>query len=67
MTSPREIQHRFAAAIRDSDAAPRFAPRVQAGDLTAPRRLQLYRNNHYTNLTEALVAVYPVVPDLSFH
>jgi hypothetical protein len=61
MMSLREIQSGFAAAIRDPAATACFAPRVRAGDLTAPRRLQLYRNNHYANLTEALAAVYPVL------
>jgi hypothetical protein len=61
MTSLREIQSGFAAAIRDPEAAARFAPRVNAGGLAPTRRLQLYRNNHYENLTEALAAVYPVI------
>jgi len=61
MTSLRDIQRGFAAAIRDPRAAGSFSPLVQAGNLTAPRRLQLYRNNHYATLTEALEAVYPVV------
>lgn len=61
MTSLREIQAGFAAAIRDPHAAVRFAQQVCAGDLAPPRRLQLYHNNHYTTLIEALAAVYPVV------
>ncbi|MCG6861427.1 MAG: DNA-binding domain-containing protein [Chromatiaceae bacterium] len=61
MTSLREMQRGFAAAIRDPAAAARFAPRVNAGGLGPSRRLQLYRNNHYATLTDALTAVYPVV------
>lgn len=61
MMSLREIQRDFAAAIRDPGAAASFATRVDSGDLAPTRRLQLYRNNHYENLTEALAAVYPVV------
>jgi hypothetical protein len=61
MTSLREIQLGFAAAIRDPEATGGFAPQVYAGGLAPSRRLQLYRNNHFATLIEALAAVYPVV------
>lgn len=64
MPSLHDIQRGFAAAIRDPEAAPRFAPLVQDGDLSAERRLRLYRNNHVASLSDALAAVYPVVLSL---
>jgi hypothetical protein len=60
--SLRELQQAFAAGVLDD----------QAGVLTAlrplrfepARHLQVYRNNTFANLTDALRAVYPVVERL---
>ncbi|MGH8584469.1 MAG: DNA-binding domain-containing protein [Gammaproteobacteria bacterium] len=60
MPSLRDLQLRLAESLRD--------PRnhgvelyVKPGCLSAARRLRIYRNNHYANLTEALRCRYPVV------
>ena len=56
----RELQLDFAAQVYD-DEARGMDTRLRANGLTGARRLQVYRNNHLSSLTEALRAVYPVL------
>jgi hypothetical protein len=60
MPALRDLQIGFAATLFNREAAARFAPGVQARGIAAARRLQIYRNNLFANLTEVLAAVYPV-------
>ena len=62
MPSLRDIQIAFAEGVLDG-AAPLAGAVVERG-LSGARRLQLYRNNTFASLTEALGAVYPVVQRL---
>lgn len=56
----RELQLRFAGDV--FEGGDRGAgPHVRANGLTGARRLQVYRNNMYASLTQALKATYPVV------
>jgi hypothetical protein len=57
----RKFQQGFARAVFDTRAAGRFAPQVRAHGLSGPRRIQVYRNNLFANLSEALAATYPVI------
>lgn len=57
-----ELQRAFAAGILDE--TPEVLPCLQQGRFGAARHLQVYRNNTFTNLTEALAAIYPVVQRL---
>jgi len=61
MPALRELQIGFAASLNNREAAARFATGVRAAGLAPERRLQVYRNNHFASLTEALAAVYPIV------
>lgn len=56
----RETQQRFGAHVLQHDD-PEFAAEVRANGLTGARRLQVYRNNVFTTLTDTLAAVYPVI------
>ncbi len=59
----RELQQGFAAALlEDSDTA--FGALLRGGRFPGARRLQVYRNNIFASLTDALAAVYPVVTRL---
>lgn len=60
--SLRELQERFAAAVYD-DATTVLA-HIRPGVFSTARHLQVYRNNTFANLTDALAAVYPVVQRL---
>lgn len=60
MPTLRELQLDFAAQVYDNEARD-VDTRLRSNGLTAARRLQVYRNNHVSSLTEALRAVYPVL------
>jgi Putative DNA-binding domain len=59
----RDIQRGFAAGIFSDDAS-LIQRRIGPSRFGAARHLQVYRNNVYTSLTDALEAVYPVVARL---
>lgn len=61
--SLHEIQQLFADGIFGDDAS-RIRRHIHAGRFGAERHLQIYRNNVYAGLTDALEAVYPVVARL---
>ncbi|TCG06892.1 DUF2063 domain-containing protein [Paraburkholderia steynii] len=63
MPSLRELQLDFAAAIIDQDAS-RMSDHVLTGGAAAGERLNVYFNNTYHNLREALRGVFPVVERL---
>ncbi len=63
MPGLREVQERFSANVLDADAVG-IAADVKAGAFEPRLRLQVYRNNVFTGLTDALRAVYPVVEKL---
>lgn len=60
MLALRELQQQFATALYDAESTA-VQGCIEAGGITAPQRLQIYRNNLRTTLTEALAATYPVV------
>lgn len=60
--SLRKLQEAFAAAVYEDD--PAVLPHIRAGAFPASRHLQVYRNNTFANLTDALAAVYPVIQRL---
>jgi hypothetical protein len=64
MQTLRELQQGFARAVFDIRAAERFVPQVRVHGLSGPRRIQVYRNNLFANLSAALVATYPVIQRL---
>jgi hypothetical protein len=57
--SLRELQQAFAGAVLQDTAA--VLTHVRDGVFPAARHLQVYRNNCFANLTDALAACYPVV------
>ena len=57
--SLRELQQAFAAAVLDDQ--PALLAHVRDGIFPAARHVQVYRNNTFANLTDALAACYPVV------
>lgn len=61
--SLREAQRGFSSAILAGDSLP-IRARILPGRFGAERHLQIYRNNVYASLTDALVAVYPVIARL---
>jgi hypothetical protein len=64
MQTLRELQQEFARSVYDTGAAERFASQVNAHGLGGPRRIQVYRNNLFANLSAALAATYPVIQRL---
>lgn len=64
MQTLRELQQEFARTVYDTRAAERFASQVDAHGLGGPRRIQVYRNNLFANLSAALAATYPVTQRL---
>lgn len=60
MSTLRELQLSFAAALRDPDQALACDSLVRSRGIAAARRLQVYRNNSHSTLREALAAVFPV-------
>ncbi|HEU0204347.1 MAG TPA: DNA-binding domain-containing protein [Burkholderiaceae bacterium] len=63
MTALRELQSALADAILARDTA-RFAARVRAHGMAGAERVQVYQNNVFISLTQALADVYPVVARL---
>lgn len=63
MDTLQHLQHDFSRAMFGTPPSglPEF---IQAGSLSAGRRLDIYRNNVFANLRNALRAVYPVVERL---
>lgn len=59
----RQLQLDFTQAIF-GEMPPGLANSIQGGGLGAGPRLEIYRNNVFTNLREALRAVYPVIDRL---
>jgi len=59
----RELQQTFAGAILDG-RADELVARVRSGGLAGAERVQIYRNNAFVSLTQALADVYPVVARL---
>ena len=54
-----EIQTAFAAALIDGDK--NATSRIRAGNLSAERRLEIYRHNVMSNLRGVLKDIYPVI------
>lgn len=63
MHALRELQRSFADAIFAREPE-RFAAHVRGGGLAPVERVQIYQNNVYVSLTEALADLYPVVARL---
>jgi hypothetical protein len=63
MHALRELQRSFADAIL-ARAPAAFAPQVRDRGLAPAERVQIYQNNVFISLTEALADVYPVVAKL---
>jgi hypothetical protein len=63
MPSLRELQIGFVEAVFGTTDTG-FGALIRDNGLTGARRLQVYRNNTFTSLTEALAAIYPVVQQL---
>ncbi len=63
MPSLPELQRAFAAGVF-TDEATAIARHIHDGRFPAARYLQVYRNNVFENLANALKAVYPVVERL---
>ena len=65
MTALSDTQHRVLGALFDAGDASAALPLLQRSrGLSAAQRLQIYRNNLFESLTQALAAVYPVVAQL---
>jgi hypothetical protein len=60
MPSLREVQTQFVDDLL-ADEASRSAAWIVDDGLAPARRVQIYRNNLFTSLTDALTALYPVV------
>lgn len=63
MSGLRELQTQFTASLFDTDETDALAS-IVSGQFEHRQRMQVYRNNVFSNLTEALRAVYPVVEKL---
>lgn len=63
MPALRELQQAFADAIFAREPE-RFAPRLRSTRIPAAARLQIYQNNVFISLAQALADVYPVVERL---
>ena len=59
----RELQQVFSQHVFSDSGTP-FSTQIRANGLSGSRRLQIYRNNTYLNLTAALQSTYPVVERL---
>lgn len=62
MSALRELQSTVLSTLLGQDDA--AATLVRDNGLAGARRLQVYRNNMFTSLTDALAAVYPVIARL---
>jgi len=58
-----ELQRIFSQHVFSDGGTP-FSTQIRANGLSGPRRLQIYRNNTYLNLTAALQSTYPVIERL---
>lgn len=63
MSALRELQLAFAGAILEG-RADELVTRIRSGRLAGTERVQVYRNNAFASLSQALAAVYPVVARL---
>jgi len=63
MLSLPELQRAFARGVLDDDVTD-IESQVRSGAFPPSRYLQIYRNNVFANLTQALTDVYPVVTRL---
>jgi hypothetical protein len=63
MLGLRELQQAFGSSLRSEDVSD-IAAWVCANELNGTRRIQIYRNNLFVTLTDALRAVYPVLEKL---
>ena len=63
MPSLRELQEGLAQSLVSGDTA-RISEWFVSDAFSGERRLQVYSNNLYTSLTDALMGVYPVVARL---
>ena len=63
MPGLHELQQAFAREIFE-EGEPGISHSIRANGLSGARRLQIYRNNMFTSLTEAMRAVYPVIQRL---
>lgn len=63
MQTLRNLQTNFAQAIFTEEAG-EIAEHICTNNLAGTQRLQIYRNNVFICLTEALAAVYPVLKSL---
>ncbi len=63
MPSLPELQRGFATDLL-SDAAQISGPRICTGKFSSERLLQVYRNNYFLSLTQALKDIHPVVNTL---
>lgn len=60
-----EVQRLFFAALRDKEHSAKVLPLLRQGrGPSAAQRLQIYRNNHFESLGDALRAVFPVLARL---
>ncbi|MFO1434256.1 MAG: DNA-binding domain-containing protein [Candidatus Competibacteraceae bacterium] len=59
----RELQRGFSQSVFSDGDAP-VPTWIRANGLSGARRLQIYRNNTYLNLTSALRSTYPVIEQL---
>jgi hypothetical protein len=57
-----DIQQRFSAAVLSADEPTGLViADIRDGDLSASRRIEIYQHNVFTNLSNALADVYPVI------
>ncbi|MBI3897746.1 MAG: putative DNA-binding domain-containing protein [Gammaproteobacteria bacterium] len=63
MPSLPELQRSFADCVY-ADTSAAFSRHIKSGRFNAEQHLQIYRNNVYASLTEALRAVFPVIARL---
>ncbi len=63
MSKLRDLQQAFTQEIFQ-ETGPGISHAIRANGLSGVRRLQIYRNNMVTSLTEALQAIYPVIQRL---
>ena len=63
LPSLRELQRSFATGVLHDDVTT-VGGLLVPGDFSGESRLQIYRNNVFTSLTDALEDIYPVVARL---
>lgn len=63
MPSLRELQRAFSAGVFN-ELSTELAQHIHSGRFPGPRHFQVYRNNVFESLTNALKAVYPVIERL---